>query len=161
MKFWYRPDVQLQAERHDLDPLLVEAVCLTESSGLTTAYRFEPLFWERYLKHNPAYDGANPRRVSASYGLMQCMFPTAVEFGMTPTEPPEYLFVPLIGLDYGCRVLKERLEWAKGDMESALAAYNGGKTRDNSPDARPKRNQPYVNKVLIWLARVQAGEISG
>lgn len=160
MRFWYRADVAVIADRHQLDPELVEAVCLTESNGKTHAYRMEPAFWDRYLKDKPQWDGANPARVSASYGLMQCMFPVAVEFGMPRTDPPEYLFVPLIGLEYGCKVLAERLRWARGDLSAALAAYNGGK-RGNAPEIEPKRNQLYVNKVLIWLAKVQAGEVMG
>lgn len=160
MKFWYRADVALIADRHGLDPQLVEAVCLTESSGKTSAYRPEPGFWDRYMKDRPEWDGANPARVSASYGLMQCMFPTAIDFGMARTDPPEYLFVPLIGLEYGCRVLKDRLIWSRDDVDAALAAYNGGKTHDNAPSAHPKRNQVYVNKVRGWLEKVKAGEVA-
>ncbi|HEX7769694.1 MAG TPA: transglycosylase SLT domain-containing protein, partial [Dokdonella sp.] len=142
MKFWYRAEVEIIANRHALTPDLVQAVCLVESSGLTTAYRPEPAFWERYLKGKPEWDGANPARVSASYGLMQVMFPVAVEHGMARTEPPEYLFVPLIGLDYGCRVLAKRIEWARGDVRAALASYNGGQV-GNAPGG-PLRNAAYA-----------------
>ncbi len=162
MKSWYRADIELMAERHDLDPQLVEAVVFTESGGKTHAFRYEPGFWDRYLRDKPEWDGANPLRVSASYGLMQVMFPVAIEYaGMQRTEPPEYLFVPLIGLEAGCKVLRERLAWAKGDVESALAAYNGGKTRDNGPGIFPKRNQGYVSKVYDWIERIKRGEVTG
>lgn len=142
------------AERHDLAPDLVQAVCLVESAGYTDAFRPEPAFWDRYLKGKPEWDGANPRRVSASYGLMQVMFPVAVEHGMARTEPPEYLFVPLIGLDYGCRVLAERLVWAKGELRAALASYNGGKG-GNAPGGS-LRNGAYADKVLAQLAKLQS-----
>jgi hypothetical protein len=143
------------AERHDLPPNQIEAVCMVESSGLTHAYRVEPAFWDRYLKGKPEWDGSNPARVSASYGLMQVMFPTAVEHGMSRSEPPEYLFVPLIGLDYGCKVLARRLHhWAQGDVSAALASYNGGKTASNARGVFPKRNQAYVNKVMAQLNRI-------
>lgn len=155
MKFWYRPEVEVVAERHGLSADLVQAVCLTESSGQTHAYRAEPAFWDRYLKGKPEWDGSNPARVSASYGLMQVMFPVAVEHGMARTEPPEYLFVPLIGLTYGCLVLQRRMDWAGGDLRAALASYNGGKTRDNAPGVEPKRNENYVNKVMAKLAHLQ------
>lgn len=158
MKFWYRPEVETIAIRHDLSPDLVQAVCLIESSGQTHAYRAEPAFWDRYLKGKPEWDGANPARVSASYGLMQVMFPTAVDHGMGRTEPPEYLFVPLIGLEWGCRVLADRLEWARGDVRAALASYNGGKG-GNAPGG-PLRNALYADKVLAKLAALQAARLA-
>lgn len=160
MRFWYRADVVLMADRHDLDPQLVEALVLTESAGRADAFRSEPAFWDRYMKDKPEWDGANPRRVSASYGLCQVMFPTAVDFGMSRTDPPEYLFVPLINLESGCRILRDRFRWSRGDVASALASYNGGKTPDNAPSAHPKRNQLYVNKVQGWLERIKRGEVT-
>lgn len=148
------------AQRHDLDPVLVEAVVFTESNGKTNAFRYEPAFWDRYMRDKPEWDGANPQRVSASYGLMQVMFVTAIELaGMERTEPPEYLFVPLIGLEAGCRVLRERLTWAKGDVDAALAAYNGGKM-GNAPGTAPLRNQAYVAKVHEWIGRITRGEVT-
>lgn len=146
------------ANRHDLTPDLVQAVCLVESSGLTHAYRVESAFWDRYLKGKPEWDGANPARVSASYGLMQVMFPVAVEHGMARTEPPEYLFVPLIGLDYGCRVLAKLLVWSRGDLRAALAAYNGG--RGGNKPGGPLRNAGYADKVLARLATLQSPRLS-
>jgi soluble lytic murein transglycosylase-like protein len=92
------------AQAASLDPLLVQAVIAQESSGRPWAYRFEPLFWERYLKDNPRWADADPGRVSASYGLMQVMFPTAVDYGFTGT--PEDLFNIETNLTYGCKVLK-------------------------------------------------------
>lgn len=157
-KFWYRPEVEAMASRHDLAPDLVQAVCLIESSGQTHAYRAEPAFWDRYLKGKPEWDGANPARVSASYGLMQVMFPTAVEHGMARTDPPEYMFVPLIGLEWGCRVLAARLEWTRGDVRAALASYNGGKG-GNAPGG-PLRNALYADKVLAKLAALQAARLA-
>ena len=158
MAFAYRAEVEIMADRHGLTPDLVQAVCLVESSGQTHAYRLEPAFWDRYLKGKQEWDGANPERVSASYGLMQVMFPTAVEHGMARTEPPEYLFVPLIGLDYGCRVLAKRLEWANGDLRAALASYNGGKL-GNAPGG-PLRNAAYADKVLAKLATLQSQRLA-
>lgn len=160
MKFWYRAEVEIMANRHALTPDLVQSVCMVESSGQTHAHRVEPAFWDRYMKGKPEWDGANPSRVSASYGLMQVMFPVAVEHGMARTEPPEYLFVPLIGLDYGCRVLAKRLEWARGDVRAALASYNGGKTKDNAPGFEPKRNGAYADKVMAKLFTLQSERLT-
>jgi soluble lytic murein transglycosylase-like protein len=153
-EFAYRAEVHTIAAQHHLDPNLVVAVCLHESAGKTSAYRYEPAFWLRYMAKNPRWDGAVPERVSASYGLLQVMYPVALELGMPPADPPEYLFVPVYGLQYGCRKLREVLGWAKGDVPAALAAYNGGKTKDNAPGVDPKRNQRYVDQVLLQLAMV-------
>lgn len=154
--FAYRAELTAIADQHRLDADLVEAVALVESSGKTHAYRYEPAFWLRYMAKNPRWDGAVPERVSASYGLLQVMYPVALELGMPPADPPEYLFVPVYGLQYGCRKLREVLGWAKGDVPAALAAYNGGKTSDNAPGAQPKRNQMYVDRVLKMLDAVKA-----
>lgn len=153
--FHYRAEVHAIASQHQLDPDLVTAVCLTESGGRTSAYRYEPGFWLRYMAKDPRWDGAVPERVSASYGLMQVMYPVALEHGMPRQDPPEHLFIPVYGLQYGCRKLREVLAWAKGDVAAALAAYNGGKTRDNAPGVTPKRNQLYVDKVLMALVVVR------
>jgi len=144
----YRAEIVAAAKTHGLDPDLVEALVLVESSGRTHAYRYEPAFWTRYLATNPAYQHLNPERVSASYGLMQIMFPVAVEVGYTAHDP-EYLFVPSIGLEYGCRKLAALLRWAHGSVPQALAAYNGGQGGNAAP---PYRNQPYVDRVVARLA---------
>ena len=157
--FWYRAEATAIADRHQLDPDLVVTVCLVESAGKTHAYRFEPNFWLRYMAGKPQWDGANPERVSASYGLMQVLYVVALEQGFSRDEAPEHLFVPVVGLEYGCRKLREVLEWSGGDVPAALAAYNGGKTADNGPAVEEKRNQRYVDKALAQLVRVQAGEV--
>lgn len=153
--FAYRAEVHAIAAQHALDPDLVTAVCLVESSGHTSAYRYEPQFWLRYMAKDPKWEGEIPERVSASYGLMQVMYPVARELGLSADEPPEALFVPVNGLQFGCRKLREVLGWAKGDVPAALAAYNGGKTKDNAPGVTPKRNQRYVDKVLATLAQIR------
>lgn len=154
-EFWYRAEVAAIADQHQLDADVVTAMCFQESNGKTHAYRYEPKFWMRYMANKPEWDGANPERVSSSYGLMQVMFPVAVELGFKRDDPPEHLFVPIVGLTYGCRKLREVLAWAKGDLPAALAAYNGGKTPDNRPGVTPKRNQIYVDQVLLKLSKVR------
>jgi soluble lytic murein transglycosylase-like protein len=161
VKFYYRAEVATIAGTHRLDADLVTAVCLQESAGKTSAYRHEPRFWLRYMADKPEWDGAIPDRVASSYGLMQVMFTTALQFGYPRHEAPEMLFVPIVGLQYGCRVLADRMAWAKGDVSAALASFNGGKTADNQPGVARKRNQTYVDGVQLWLARVAAGDVTG
>lgn len=149
--FWYRAEVEAIASQFGFDPDLIEAICLVESAGKTHAYRFEPGFWHRYLKDKPEWDGANPERVSASYGLMQCMYPVAKELGYG--DLPEHLFAPVTGLHWGTKKLAALRDWAGGNIASALASYNGGQKGNAKP---PYRNQIYVNKVLQMLEKVRA-----
>jgi len=102
---------------------LVEAVVIAESQGKADAFRWEPAFYERYLKENPLYAGWEPRRVSSSYGLMQVMYPTAVQHGFK--GEPEELFKIDTNLAVGCSVLSRLLRKYTDPLE-ALAAYNGG-----------------------------------
>lgn len=140
----YRAEIENMCALFHLDPDLIEAIVVTESAGKTHAYRYEPGFWHRYMKDKPQWDGANPARVSSSYGLMQIMYPVALENGFQENAP-EYLFVPTIGLYWGCKHFRSLLDWAKQNVEQALAAYNGGKRGNEAP---PYRNQWYVDRVL-------------
>lgn len=146
-KQWFASEIVAAAIIFGLQPSLVEAVCWQESSSRTSAYRYEPLFWARYLTRKPEYATLNPARVSASYGLMQIMFPVARELGFM--GEPEELFAPAIGLEWGCRKLAHEIAWAKGDLEQALAAYNGGR---GGNVVRPFRNGVYATQVLARKA---------
>lgn len=147
----YRAEINIAAAKHRLDPDLVEAVVITESSGKTSAYRFEPAFWLHYMANKPEWKGANPERVSSSYGLMQVMYQVALELGYKEAAP-EYLFIPEVGLNWGCAKLRSLLDWSKDNVEQALAAYNGGKGGNSTP---PYRNEKYVKKVLINLYAIK------
>lgn len=124
MRSPYREVVESEAAARSLDPLLVEAVIWQESSGQADAFRFEPGYWERYCKGKPEWEGWEPRRVASSYGLMQVMYPTALAYGYE--GPPEGLFVIPVNIGVGCAVLAGLLKQFSGNVEDALAAYNGG-----------------------------------
>lgn len=150
----YSPLISATANAHGLDPNFVEAVVIQESSGATDAFRFEPKFYARYLAKNPAYAGQNPRRISSSYGLMQVMYVVAKELGFA--GEPEELFVPMVGLEWGCRRLAVLMTWAKGDLLSVAAAYNGGRA-DNEPGHQPMlRNEVYGRHVLTIMKGLPA-----
>lgn len=144
----YRSQIETAAHFYKIDPDLVEAIVVCESSGQSDAFRHEPGFWKRYLQTLPEYQSANPRRVSSSYGLMQVMFSTAKLYGFI--KDPEYLFVPSVNLDFGCQHLAKLLRWADGDVEKACAAYNGG--QGNWKADAP---QAYAKKVWRTLKEVQ------
>lgn len=144
-----------------LDPLLVTAIVIQESAVNTDAFRHERLFWNRYLKAKAEWKDENPRRVSSSYGLMQIMYPVAVERGMSRAMSPEALFVPALGLSYGCAQLKmlsvkmDTIYPLVSDPErlkAVLASYNGG---FQGPDALRPDNRLYAESVLRHYARLK------
>lgn len=123
---------------------ILEALVLQESSGHADAFRFEPEFYERYIKTNPKALGFRFGPLAAcSYGLMQVMLETVLEAGYT--DRPELLFVPRVGLAWGAKHFRALLDWALGDVEQALAAYNGGKGGNLT---RPFRNAAYAQQVF-------------
>jgi soluble lytic murein transglycosylase-like protein len=155
----YKTQIEAAATKWGLDPLLVEAVVVQESAGNTDAFRFEPDFWNRYLKGNPKYRHLNPRRVSSSYGLMQVMYCRILEDKVADNDAwePELMFIPENGLDIGCGLLRELLEWAAGiepvnptctPQFAALAAYNGGRGGNDPSKNWPLRNGRYAREVL-------------
>lgn len=161
LKFYW-PAIQVAAKAHNLDPNLVAAVVLQESSANTDAFRHERLFWNRYLKRLPEWTNENPRRVSSSYGLMQIMYPVAVERGLARTVPPEALFGPELGLEFGCRHLAHCMDWedakyasfpGQDRLRAALASYNGGL---QGPNALRPDNKAYADSVLKLYTTLQA-----
>lgn len=135
-----------------VDPDLIEAITIKETRlpkigvlSRADAFRFEPGFYDRYLKGKPSWQGKIPRRIAASYGLMQIMYTTAVSFGFK--GEPELLFVPENSLFWGSTYLKHLLRWSGGDEHRACAAYNGGQGNWQAPDP-----QAYADDVLSILA---------
>jgi soluble lytic murein transglycosylase-like protein len=150
----YRKEIEGAAHEHGLDPNLVEAVVICESSGRTDAFRHEPGFYDRYLKGKPQWASQNPRRIASSYGLMQVMYTTALEHGYGQAyDAPEFLFIPTVGLDAGCEHLAKQIEWANGDLLKALAAYNGG--QGNWMAGQPQLYAKKVNRVLEEIQKAR------
>ena len=157
----YRLEIEVAARAHDLDPDLIEAMVHVESRGRFDAYRYEPGFWRRYLQDHPRYKGLKPEEVSASYGLMQIMYSTAVDQGYQGT--PWGLFDPRESLYWGSAYLAKQIQWARRmgpnapsevQIASALAAYNGGRT-GNLPDDEPDRNAAYAHDVLAEYSSIK------
>lgn len=149
----YRPEIEYYARGEGLDPNLVEAVVVHESiGGRADAFRYEEQFYTAYIKGKKKYAGMVARRIASSYGLMQVMPTTAEMYGFS-VAIPEMLFEPSLNLKYGCRHLKEMLDWAKGDVAKALGAYNAGK-----PNALGERGRLYAGKVLKVLVQVEAAQ---
>jgi soluble lytic murein transglycosylase-like protein len=115
-----------------LDPALVCAICEQESAWNPWSIRYEPEFYLRYLLplavSGTLGDATEARARAFSWGLMQVMGETAREHGYAGHLPA--LCVPATGIAIGCRVLASKLAAARGDVESALLAWNGGANPD-------------------------------
>lgn len=118
------------AERHKVDPALVQAVISTES-------------------------GWNPRAVSnkGAVGLMQLIPETAKRFG------GGNLFDPAQNVEAGTTYLRALLDRYDGDLTKSLAAYNAGEHAvDNSHGMPPYwETQKYVRKVTDAYFRPGSG----
>lgn len=158
---YYRPLITEAAKAQGLEPVVVEAVVAQESSYQANAYRFEPAFWARYLAYHDDYKDRLPARVSASYGLMQIMYPTARELDPR-LEDPEVLFVPAVNLRLGCVLLAKLAAWAATERDEALhlrrvlGAYNGG--RGNWHAIAPQR---YAAEVIARVESLRAMRVGG
>ena len=144
--------VDRAARQHGLPIALVRAVVEVESGGDPWAIRYEPGFFDRYvrdLKISPVYPcSIQTERVAraTSWGLMQIMGQKARELGYA--EPfLSRLCEPDFGLEYGCRFLAAlaKLHLDRLGYAGVAAAYNAGSPRKN-PDGTYV-NQPYVEKI--------------
>lgn len=130
------------AAAHDLPWALVQAVVMTESSGNTWAYRYEPHY--RYLVGS---DLAVTEQVGqqTSWGLMQVMGAVARELGFTGWFPA--LCAPETGLLYGCKHLRRAYDRYQ-HWQNAISTYNQGSPRKTYDGQYA--NQPYVDVVLRY-----------
>jgi len=153
------------AKNYRLKKLYLKAVAITESALNPRAYRYEPAFWERYLKDNPEWKDRNPNEVSASYGLMQLMFTTAHALGFDGSG--EDLYNPVYNIELGAKLLRQLLDKVEADhldissqrhpCAIASARYNGGSRGNPGPDGT-LRNQEYVDKVFRTWKRLTTEE---
>jgi soluble lytic murein transglycosylase-like protein len=116
------------ATAHGLEPALVCAVIEQESAWDAWAVRYEPGFLSRYVA--PLYTAGKLSATEAytramSWGLMQVMGQAAREAGFEQASLAE-LCDPATGVEWGCRLLAKRFARARGDVEAALLAWNGG-----------------------------------
>jgi len=139
------------ATTYGLPADVLEGQVLAESHGDPDAFRYEPAFYDHYLRgKSPAVVKASQYGplAACSYGLLQIMLETAAEIGFDGR--PEQLFEPMVGLAWGAKHLKALLDWADGDLVRALCAFNGGKQGNG---VRPFRNQAYADTVFRLSGR--------
>lgn len=148
----YGAELLKWSEERGIDPILVRAVAMAESSMRSDAVRLEP------------------RLKDASYGLMQILYSTAQEVGYS--GEPQGLLNAGVNLEFGTAYLKKMLDQF-GEVRLALAAYNAGPTRvsrlvkrhgasyDRIRSYLPRSTRAYVQRVLDWYHHFDAVERSG
>ena len=128
------------AVAHGLDPALVCSVVEQESGWDTWAIRYEPGFYAHYIEpHKP--ESTESRAEAFSWGLMQCMGAVARDAGHHGHIAQ--LCDPSVGIEIGCRILRSKLDLAKGDVRKALLFWNGG------------GDPSYPNQVLARKAKYE------
>lgn len=153
----YKPLIDAKAALYNLDPDLIEAICLQESSGDPLAVRAEFKFYEKYTKPMNFSDTEEVCR-AMSWGLMQVMGQVARELGYKGRYLTG-LLDPETGLTYGCLYLKTKVK-RYSRMEDAIAAYNAGTPR--MIKGGKYSNQKYVDGVLGYLTKIrQEGSDNG
>jgi soluble lytic murein transglycosylase-like protein len=119
------------SNRHQVDPALVKAIIMAESSY-------------------------NPRAISkkGAIGLMQIMPTTAGDLGVND------LFNPAHNVDAGVRYIKKLLKQFDGDLRLALAAYNAGSKKVRKYRGIPpyKTTKQYIKKVFEYYQFYQGKE---
>jgi soluble lytic murein transglycosylase-like protein len=127
------------AAARGLFPELVCALCEQESAWDPWATRYEPAFFEKYVR--PLADAARlppiagvsaateARARAFSWGLMQVMGQVAREHGFAARSLAA-LCDPAVGLELGCRVFAAKLAAAEGNVTRALLLWNGGARRE-------------------------------
>ena len=140
------PLVNNHAILNNLRADIVMCIILQESGADTFANRFEPAFYDKYLKDKSRNEltGFVPPSIptlitekhnrATSWGLMQVMGETARWCAKVTAPYLTTLCDPDRGIDAGCRVLSYYLGLENEDYPRALARYNAG--NPNSPVGR-------------------------
>jgi soluble lytic murein transglycosylase-like protein len=135
-----------KAEEFGIEPALVLAFVMVESSGNPLATRYEANFYKRYIApmlHENAISLEEATGRATSYGLIQIMGQVAREKGFK--ESFETLLIPEVGLHWGLKHLKRFIKKYPDNLDDAIASYNAGSPRKKADGNYV--NQGYVNKI--------------
>jgi len=155
----WRTHIKVAAEAAGLDPYLLAAIVVQESSGEQYAQRVERGFWSRYLagirrwvastasKHDDKW-AQYPDIYASSYGLAQVMLQTAAEHGFHYRYPGQ-LFDPDENLRVACRILTRIKNRTGGDVRRMLLAYNGGGD-PTYPDRILRHRAALMEARVLW-----------
>jgi hypothetical protein len=119
----YEPVIQEASKTYGVDPELIRAVIRAES--------------------NFKNESTSPK---GAMGLMQIMPETAKDLGIRDGYDPRE---NIMG---GTRYLKGLLERYRGDVPTALAAYNWGMGNvERRPEKLPRETQVYINRIQQFM----------
>lgn len=121
------------------------ATVATESSGNPESYRYEPGYEKRYVKGKPNYNQYYEKYgegASASYGLGQVMYPTAVDLGYE--GDPEGLYDPATSLSYAAKYIKRN---QAATPEEIATLYNTGSKTGTPTEGHVDRFMGYYNSL--------------
>ena len=122
----FRSIIQEASDRYEVEPELIHAIIMAESSY-------------------------NPKAVSrkGARGLMQLMPSTAKALGVKDSFNPEH------NIDGGVRYFRQLLDRFGGDVKMALAAYNAGSRKVREYKGVPPfaSTRYYINRVFSYYNR--------
>jgi len=123
----YGPIITQTAERYNIDPKLILATIMSESTGDSQAIRYEP------------------RINDASYGLGQILYGTAKTMGFSGN--PNELYNPNVNIDLIGKYHRRNLDiyGEKLSLDQMAIAYNAG-----NPYASP--HYGYLDKIHKWFS---------
>ena len=156
--------VTASAEKYGVPIPAILATISTESAGKPKAYRYEPLFYTRYIKNQAEWKASPyykfPRRIAASYGLVQIMYTTAYTVGFR--GKPEDLYDPASNIDAGAAYIASQYQvknhhW---DPPKIACAYNAGSIR--ATRGNPWGMYHYPGHLDRWIPSYNAAvELTG
>lgn len=155
-----RKTIEIKALEFGIDPDLVEAMAMTESSGNPKATRYEPNFYKKYVQPMLTKNAISPKEAigrATSWGLLQLMGQVAREKGFAGKF--EELFEPSVNLTWALKHLKRFINKYPAGLDDAIASYNAGSPRRN--DAGSYVNQAYVDRVHKFLAHLKGEDNEG
>ena len=134
----YSELIRSNARKYGVDPVLIAAIIVQESSEYPFSFRYEEGFYQwllRTLKKRPILLGYVPRKYGItlaterkarafSYGLMQIMGETAREYGFDRESLLE-LTNPELNIELGCKIV-QKLFIKHANEEKVLLRWNGG-----------------------------------
>jgi len=119
------------AVTHSLDPDLVCGIVEQESDWNPWSIRYEPAFYQKYVRPLGGLSATEAYGRSFSWGLMQVMGECARENGYAGNLAQ--LCDPQTGLTQGCVHFDRKFKAAEGDVTKALQLWNGGGNPDYAP----------------------------
>lgn len=168
----YRGAIEQAARLHGVDPDVVEAMVLQESTGRPWAWNPEPKYrWFWDVQQRRPFRTLTPAEIAskwpphdfpaltaerdqewwgqqASWGLLQVMGAVARERGFNGLYLTE-LSEPSVGLFVGCKHFAGLVRLAEGDIWKAVGMYNAGPGGWDSAPARV-----HVRKVQGFFAQL-------